>query len=163
MGLDVTAYEIVELVKADPTEEEREAMGEEDDIHALYPVAPFEKHSDGLPDGLYRISGKALSAFHRSYSGYNRWREGLAALIGTTPEDLWKADPPSGPFLELIHNSDCEGLIGPRTSAKLAKDFAEWMPRAAAHLPADPLWFEGYKEWAEMFALAAGRGAVKLH
>lgn len=162
MGLDVTAFEIVELVKADPTEEERDAADGDDCIRFLYPLAPFAKHCDGLPEGLYRVNGKVLSGFSRSYSGYNRWREGLAALIGTTPEDLWEADPPSGPFLELIHNADNEGFIGPTTSAKLAKDFADWMGKAEKHRPDDPRWLEGYRKLAGMFALAAGRGAVRL-
>lgn len=163
MGLDVTAYEIVELVKADPSEEERDAADDGEDIRFLYPLAPFAKHCDGLPEGLYRVSGKVLSGFSRSYSGYNRWREALAALIGTTPEDLWRSGAESGPFLELIHNADNEGFIGPVTSAKLAKDFAEWMPRAAEHKTEAWGWFDGYKQWAAMFALAAGRGVVKLH
>lgn len=30
------------------------------------------------------------------------------------------------PFLELIHFSDCEGIIGPKTSAKLYKDFEKY-------------------------------------
>ena len=162
MGLDVTAFEIVELVKANPTDEEREASEEDHAVRYLYTVRPFTKHADGLADGLYRVTGRIFHEFSRSYSGYNRWREGLAALIGTTPEDIWNSNPPSGPFLELIHNSDCEGLIGPTTSAKLAKDFADWMPKAEKHLQGDPRWLEGYRELATTFALASGRGAVRL-
>ena len=61
----------------------------------------------------------------------------------------------------MINFSDCEGVIGPKTSAKLAKDFAEFQAQADAH-PDD--WFRDlYTTWRRAFELASDDGAVGFH
>ena len=59
------------------------------------------------------------------------WNE-LATLAGYAgADDAWERT--DGPFWELINFSDCEGVIGPKTSAKLAGDFAAFQEKADAH------------------------------
>lgn len=176
MGLDITYYR--NLAKLDCV---FDADGEPidagtrqplEDAHRLYLNPDFPKQADGI-DGMY--SGEAVEGFRAgSYSGYNQWREQLAELAGYPATDhdsygrtrkrhdagAWAAE--SGPFHELIHFSDCEGTIGPETSAKLAKDFADFQQRADSF--GDDYWREKYAAWRKAFETAAREnGAVSFH
>lgn len=104
-----------------------------------------------------------------SYGGYGDWREELAIMAGwpllrsgdreAHAFSAWRAT--SGPFWELIHFADNEGVIGATTAAKLAKDFAEYQSKADAH-PDD--WFRDmYAKWRKAFEIAADGGAVDFH
>lgn len=179
MGLDITAYRKVRFV--------REARGDDDDddLNRLGPNSDFPAQADGLPDGFYECSGSrraAIAAVYEggppdpdrlkfragSYSGYSEWRSRLAKMAGYSADHggPWEV-PEAGPFVELVNFSDCEGTIGPRTSAKLAKDFADWQERAKAFAESqgvDGEWFMSlYAKWRQAFEMAAGEGAVDFH
>jgi len=183
MGLDISVYRKVTFVRdMDPDEDEGADWRSRGRL-ASHPHFPAQ--FDGMKDGLYELSGdceRASAAEWKggepdpdrmqfragSYSGYSQWRARLAQLAGYRAE--WRGDwnvPASGPFVELVNFSDCEGAIGPKTSAKLAKDFAEWQERAdayAATLGDDGAWFaELYRTWRRAFEMAAGTGAVDFH
>lgn len=159
MGLDVTAYGKVTLVEALPltehnahTEHPLDAQWE---THAYLYTVGFDR-ADGLVDGFY-LTERKLRVGHWTYSGYNRWRDELAALVGTTAAAVWK-DPKPGPFVELINFSDCDGFIGPKTCAKLARDFGAYHERVG-----DAGDFaEGYESFAGAFRHAADSGAVRF-
>lgn len=177
MGLDITAYS--RLAKVDAV---FDAGGEPIDPQTREPIAedyyrPRENahhdRADGIePRCVYRY-GKAIGHHAGSYGGYNRWREQLAELAGwpkTSYEQYgtqwpswaasaWNAE--SGPFWELINFSDCEGTIGPKHCAKLAKDFAGHQAKADAH--DDERFRKLYAEWRAAFELAADSGAVSFH
>ena len=86
--------------------------------------------------------------YDASYSAYNRWREALAKLAGYPYSDLEEFtghqigafDVECGPFHELVCFSDCEGTIGPKTSAKLYQDFCDFQDRA--NLSEDVAWIK---------------------
>lgn len=63
----------------------------------------------------------------------------------------------TGPFSELINFSDCEGVIGPKTAAKLARDFAAFEAQAEAW---GDDFYDQYLNWEEVFLMAADGGAV---
>lgn len=167
MGLDITAYKTVKFVR--PLKPGENSHAEWPRIERLYVNNHFVARADGLKDGLYEVSQEPDGQINfraGSYSGYNRWRATLAGLVGTTPEAEWEKETPSGPFHELINFADNEGIIGPVTSAKLAKDFAEWRERAEKYGRGidDGWWWENYQEWQRAFELAAsGGGVVKFH
>lgn len=161
MGLDITAYRGL-VPTSDP------------DAHYLSGnAAEFKARADGLEDGRYDAD-QCIGFAAGSYGGYNAWRDQLAQLAGyprvrhlagyKPPEDLYAAgawEATEGPFWELINFSDCEGFIGPKTSAKLARDFAEFQAKADAH---EDEWFRRkYAEWRKAFELAANDGAVDFH
>jgi len=161
MGLDITAYS-----KLQPTgDPEGEWLGGND--------SEFKSRADGLEAGRYDHD-KSIGFRAGSYSGYSEWRNELAKLAGypavrhesgyKPPEDLHSAgawERTEGPFWELIHFSDCEGVIGPKTSAKLAADFATFQEKADAH---PDQWFrDRYAKWREAFELASNDGAVAFH
>ena len=66
------------------------------------------------------------------------------------------------PFVELIDFSDCEGVIGPKVAAKLAKDFAdyEFMASAFAAESNDDFFLALYREWRRAFEWAADGGMI---
>lgn len=165
MGLDITAYEKVELVRpSEKYDEDRDTEDYEAGLRFLYVEPSFPKHADGMVNGYYVPTGKQLRFRAGSYSGYNHFRAKLCiAAIGVEPEVVWAdldayADKP---FFELVHFSDCEGIIGPTTSAKLAEDFKDISVRD--RLPEQGWWRESFDEWAKAFALAADTGVVEFH
>lgn len=174
MGLDITAYSGLEKLNAKLNENEEAidaATGAtiEGKWCSLRPNSDFLPRADGI-DGIYRF--KARFDFRAGvYSGYSAFRESLAKLAGypkavttyrgitETRHDEGAFAASGGPFWELIYFSDCEGVIGPTTSAKLARDFSEHQAKAGA----DEWFFERYRNWKEAFELAAKGGAVRFH
>lgn len=123
-------------------------------------------------DGLDRLNGckegyyKAKERFSfraGSYSGYNEWRSWLCrTFLGVSPDTVWNNEEKykDKPFFELINFSDCEGAIGPKTSAKLAKDFKE-NARALVKADIPGMWFVNqYSKWQHAFEMASDDGFV---
>jgi hypothetical protein len=158
MGLDISAYEKVTLVH--PTN----AYNEEYELpnhRFLYQSPGFIAQADGLVTGHYKVEGEEIHFRAGSYSGYNHWRNTLSLMLGKPAEEVWE-NPVPGP----IHFSDCEGIIGPKTSAKLAKDFAEWEEKAAIFFNAQPEYqypdwiISKYNDFHKAFVLASNGGVV---
>ncbi len=164
MGLDIMVYECVELVKEMTVEECNDSDWDETDgLTYLYHSWP--ERTDGMADGIYRFSGKVEGFRAGSYGGYNAWRNMLSRFgLGMSDEMVW-IQRAQGPFSELVNFADNEGFIGPKTSAKLAKDFRDHLSRArGAMVKADDgHWLDKYEEWMSAFELAAGTGVVKFH
>lgn len=178
MGLDITAHQNVTFVDCvfdaggdaiDPVS--REYL---DDVRLINVNRDFPSRSDELKDGACFTSDKAYGFRAGSYSGYNWWREELAKLAGYPLVEYhdgiragqmrhdagaWKST--GGPFWELILFSDCEGCVGPKTSDKLAKDFADFQERADKH--EDDRWRALYAEWRKAFEMASQNGLVDFH
>ena len=162
MGLDISAYSNVELKRdaSDPNYD-----GYDDGLHRLYINTETQLRHDGMTDGWYSAE-REFDFRAGSYSGYNEWRRELTRLVyRKEPKQIWE-NPHPGPFVELIDFSDCEGTIGPKTSAKLAKDFADWQDRAEGYAAKsnDGDWFiRCYNDWRKGFEMAAQNGFVSFH
>lgn len=168
MGLDISWYrDIREAPDGDPGSD-----------YAHYFMACVNSHyperAGQVKHGVVYTFAEKKSFRAGTYSGYNEWREELAKFAGYPavsdptrerhPEPrhdagAWAAD--GGPFWELIHFSDCEGIIGAPVAAKLAKDFADHAERAAAF--GDDWWRQLYALWRNAFEKAADNGAVDFH
>jgi hypothetical protein len=102
-----------------------------------------------------------------SYIGYNQWRDHLARMAhGMSAEQVWSGGVESEAFLELINFSDCEGLIGPQVSAKLAQDFEDHEAKAEAYaetIEDGDWWIDRYRQWWRAFQMASDNGAVQFH
>lgn len=161
MGLDISFHSKAKFLAAEEPED-----GELDyDAHA-YVNPDFSERADGLKGGFYKVEGEGGSFRAGSYSGYNRWRGALAQLVGVTDRGVFEGRHPNCPFHDLINFSDCEGAIGPKTSAKLAAEFESWRERAQkfAATTGDPEWFMRiYDDFAEAFKTAANDGFVSFH
>ena len=177
MGLDISYVSKINF------ERRREPDFEEMDQNGvfLYPNDSLLDQSEGIKGGEYVCEGIQGSFRAGSYSGYSSWRRTLAKMIGWEIEDLWqhvgtlvqrnenlndvlnesdelKVDIP---FVELLNFSDCEGFIGPKTSAKLYLDFLEWDEKAKVSDPFKGGYFyETYQEWTEAFKVASDGGCV---
>lgn len=158
MGLDVAYYSKVTFVRPfECSEDVRTAV----QLEALYTFLPNAGQTDGLQDGWYEVEGEG--GFRAgSYGGYNAWRAWLAGMFDMAPRLVWREpDRFKGrPFVELINFSDCEGFIGPKTSAKLAKDFREHLEivKGESDLRAATL----YERFMGAFETAARGGVVKF-
>lgn len=179
MGIDISAYKKATFVREDGDEQWPA-------VTYLYANPDFPGRADGMKDGLYDVGGHTkfgreedrgkdhqLHFRAGSYSGYCEWLRKLCWFAhGCDPSAIWKGRDMAWagkPFVELINFADNEGLIGPQTSAKLARDFQshgeaikEKVRRELWPLTAD--WFCGlYDTWQKAFELAAGEGCVHFH
>ena len=172
MGLDISYASKVDF------ENRRDPDDESEDILYLYPNDSLLDQSEGIQSGEYICEG--IQDYFRagSYSGYSSWRRTLANMIGWEIEDLWRNVETlvqrnenlndvlnendrfsvDIPFVELLHFSDCEGFIGPKTSAKLHADFLEWNEKAKA--VDQGYFYERYQEWTKAFEVASDGGCV---
>ena len=133
----------------------------------------FPTQADGLVDrGVYSYGSK-MNGWSGAYSAYSRWRETLAKFAGYTPVlhefipgckaserlsyQVGAFEDESGPFYELICFSDCDGVIGAKTSAKLAKDFALYEDKAKQ---VDEVFYSAYDKIRKCFEFASEDGVV---
>lgn len=172
MGLDITAYRGLRKIAV-------ENESEDDDVQ-LYINPEFRDQADGIDVESHYAAADSFGFHAGSYIWYGHWREMLAKLAQYEPANAGSANneddrrwieqlPHSmgawayddGPFVELICFSDCEGVIGPVTSAKLARDFAEFQPKADEH--PDEHFRRKYADWRKAFEMASDGGAVSFH
>ena len=153
MGLDISAYSRL----SDPR-----PLGEDDECGAnetrFYINDAFPGRAGDIKEKTAYQFGESFGFRAGSYSGYNAWRSMLARMVGDDGESE------TGPFVELINFSDCEGVIAGPAAVKLAKDFADHDDKAKNGLGDEHEWFYAkYKEWRKAFDLAADGGAVSFH
>jgi hypothetical protein len=159
MGLDITAYS--NLVRVRDQDDE----GDYDYPRETSLYAEGLPQEDGLTRAIYRVDGERYGFRAGSYSGYNRWREILSlAVLGVPPETVWDArdEYKDKPCFSLIAFSDCEGVIGPVTSAKLATEMTENRAKFVAYT-SDEYDLQRYDDWVKAFTLASANGAVSFH
>lgn len=168
MGLDITAYAKVTLVRAIEVkdynkDEEAQALVDSGDHRYFCQDSDDRPQSEGMPAGIYATSGTSFGFCAGSYGGYNHWRNQLAEMmLGAPARALRNADGADAgrPFVELICFSDCEGFIGPKTCAKLSADFANNQDKANK---GDEYFRAKYADWRKAFAIASEGGAVDFH
>lgn len=170
MGLDISIYKQIQFVASD----EDEGMTPEkmdnyyDRYIWIYCNESFPKQADGIRTGFY--TGEYVSDFRAgSYSGYNYFRNKLCKLaLDVDAEQVWNNlnDFADQPFVDLINFSDCEGAIGPVTSARLFKDFEKYLDKAKALKKEGPYdyFLDTYVSFMDAFRVAATEnGVVTFH
>lgn len=164
MGLNIIALR--KAVRQEIDTEDDEAMDDAYDqgLVNAWVNESFVDRADGFTDGFY-ASDETMGFRAGPYCSYNRWREWLSeTMLGQAPEKVWDSAAllTSGtPFVELVRFSDNEGIIGPRTSAKLAKDFE--VNKLAAHKTGETYFIEIYENFREAFEMASDDGLVQFH
>lgn len=154
MGLDISYYSKIERI-GDADGETEYADGNA----PIYVNPDFPAQADGLTGGAYTCvdSGGFRAG---SYGGYNAWRRWLAEQAGYVDNDAFEGKLPSDtPFLPLVNFSDCEGVIGAKTSKRLAADFAAYADKVAG----DEYHIGKFHEWKRAFEVASDGGAVVFH
>lgn len=178
MGLDIVAYSKLKKVEVE-LDEDGHPVDEDawDSYNRVYATGGRNQHDDLVDRGFYDCEGEEYSFRAGGYGGYNAWRDTLAKLAGypLTPYETrysgseashaaacWDGET-QGPFAEMIDFSDCEGCIGPKTSAKLFKDFVEFEDRAKTFVTDDEGWFfKKYLEWKRAYEVASDGGMVRF-
>lgn len=164
MGLDINAYSQLKKV---------------DSVFDSYgkPINPVTRQSLGsnyvqfwvnfeFPGRNNDIEDRAVYAFKGkyrfragSYGSYNQWRATLASMAGYKPVEAWDGQCEEKAFVELVNFSDCEGVIGAKTSKKLAQDFAAHDDQAKLE---NEYFYQTYCNFRKAFDMAANGGAVKF-
>lgn len=179
MGLDISSFRAVVRLDNPTLNEDEEPIDPETgdwmkNAVRVYENTDFPGRASPLLDGHYTFA-EAGGGPSMAYGYYNRWREELARMAGYEAKSVtlfgvaevkhaagaWAAT--GGPFWELINFSDCEGVIGPNASAKLAKDFADFSERALAFQSKVHRFYEIYLEFREVFEFAKDGGFVDFH
>lgn len=172
MGLAIRYHS--NLVKARGNEAFDETGEIKDGWVQIWVNTDFPGREDRLEDRRCYSAESSEYFYAAGYAHYGSWREMLAKLAGYPAVDFdkfgdgrlekrhaagaWGAG--SGPFWELIQFSDCEGIIGPETSKKLADDFARFQERADQ---IGDVWFLGlYAKFRKAFETASENGAVEF-
>jgi hypothetical protein len=177
MGLDITAYSKLKLLDTkrlkDGTVVDAQTGAEVEDYCYVYKPEGFKDRAASLQDEGHYGYDQTLCFSAGSYSGYNEWRNELAALAGYAPiqvtnergmlelrydESVWELS--EGPFWELINYSDCQGTLDSVEAAKLVKDFKAFLPQAEAK---DRHFYDKYVRWLNAFEFASDDGAVRFH
>lgn len=162
MGLDISAFGKLRKLPKSEAKKHREAECWQDH-YTMCVLEDFKEAADDIKDGEVYQYEEEYGFRAGSYGGYNEWRNSLALLAGYArgAESAWAGEV--GPFYELINFSDCEGTIGPVTSAKLAREFEQFTEAAKKKWGPKSWEFEVFLEWRRAFELAAGDGAVCFH
>jgi hypothetical protein len=184
MGLDVRAFnKIVRTDLSTRDEEDSETYFDDDNYVAFYLNPHFPNAAIGINPDYFYMFEKSIHLNCGSYGTYNRWRNGLAQMVGypLTEYDTgfnsiassyaaacWEGA--TGPFSELINFSDCEGTLDETVCKKLAKDFADYQEKANTFNSNDlfvrtgdrAYWLEKYNKWRELFELASDAGAIRF-
>lgn len=149
MGLDIHYYE--SLTRLRDLDADGEYDWENGEV-ALIANHAFLLHADGMQDGIYRTVVTPGHFQAASYGGYNKWRAWLASV------------EPGRAFAPLVHFSDCDGFIGPRTSGILADAFEAHREHAREYASrAEVLgdfYFRLYEQFAHAFRVASRGGVV---
>lgn len=168
MGLDIAAHSRLRRVQ-EATEEDIEAeLGYEHGWMHPYVNPDFPGRADGIEGGWFYQPAKTHRFRAGSYGGYNEWRRRLAEMVYINDlSGFWANYDASKPFAELLHFSDCEGVIGPVASVRISASFEEFANRAFVFAGSlgdgDGKWFlDRYEDWRKAFALAADGGCVEF-
>lgn len=168
MGLSITVLKNpVQTRKGFPKSDE------DFDGQYVYPNRDFTSVADGIEPGIY--DGETHRFHPGPYSSYNHFRNLLSQVgMGDVDSVIWENPGAysNRPFFEQVNFSDCEGVIGPRTSKKLAKDyednrekfvkFVQW--KYAHDIGERDYLIDRYDRWAEGFKIAAeNNGMVLFH
>lgn len=158
MGLDITAYRKLKVVKNPVLDKDGDLVNWETEWQPGGSMEWSEKHFPGRGQGIEPqavYTWKDSFGFRASsYSGYNWWRSKLEEFAGENQ------------FQELINFADNEGVIGPVVSKKLYKDFTENYERAVEFdktLGEGKRWINQYENWKKAFEMAADNGAIDFH
>lgn len=165
MGLDITYYANLKERPDLQFDDSGDVPDYETQVN-FHHNTDFPGRAEGVKEGVIYEYSESDGFRAGSYGGYNHWRDWLAKVAGyKSAEECWNSDG-KGPLYEFIHFSDCEGVIGPVVSAKLAKELAALKNKAeeaAKDTQPSGYYMEKFNDWLKAFETAAQGGAVDFH
>lgn len=177
MGLDIYAYGKTVcisngLINGEPINPQTGEVWEDyEDGVIPYANSHYKKQAQGIKSHEYYTYEESLQFWSTGYGFYSSWREELAKLAGyePLPFEQIKGNPSSsimsytegaiskksGPFIDLIDFSDCEGSIDSQTCKVLLEDFKKFQNKALLKEE----WFKiGYNKWINGLNMAVNEG-----
>lgn len=177
MGLDIYAYGRTlcisnGVIHGEPINPKTGEIWDDYDEGAIpYANRHYKKQAKGIRSHEYYTYKEMSHFWSTGYGFYNSWREELAKLAEyePLPFEQIKGNPnsriisytegaifkKSGPFIDLIDFSDCEGSIDTQTCRVLLDDFKNFENKAL--LKED--WFKtGYNNWIDGLNIAVNEG-----
>ncbi len=164
MGLDITAYKNIKLLKVSKDIEKGQPAGYDRLIY-LSPAEQFPTE-EGIKHGWYTFDEE----YHfraGPCSSYSFWRKELGNFVGypNLKETIWKKpkEHKDVPFKEILWFSDCEGIMNSQVCTDLYKDFADHFEAAQNHDHNPPQyyhWAQLYNEFKKAFELAKENGVL---
>ncbi len=145
MGLDITAYRDIFKINEGK-------VIDKDDGFFVYINNNFDAHDD-LTTGRYDSIEDCFS-FGVGYNWYDQFRTQLSLLTGVKRGRMKKGDK----LFELIFFSDCEGVIGAKTSQKIYDDLVSIKDKATDTL--HPNYLSFFRNLLIAFELARHDGCV---
>lgn len=121
-----------------------------------------------LTGGCFALTGQTEThGASRSYSGYNRWRKGLADQFNPYRDNGESPPSPEEPFYELIWFADNEGTICQLAAISLLANFRNYEAEyVAAHSTGDhfaEMDIQYYRDFLRCCELAADGGLIDFH
>ena len=121
----------------------------------------FPDRADYWPSGFFRSTGETLIKDMGTPVDYLGFKQMLAEKFGGRPLQAIFDEPQPGPFFELLYFSEAGAhyMIGPKTSEKLTRDFADNKNLAEQ---VGGTFYARYSALHQCFELAARSGAVRF-
>lgn len=136
MGLCIKAYSRAQLVSPWPQDGDYDDSVHVESSPSL--LRDFPERADGLQSGLYTAQEAAFT-LSIGYGGWSQWRALAAAvMLGKSVglSDGWALkSAEEGPLGHLLCFTDSEGILGPATCARLAREAAEVRERFQSACP----------------------------
>ena len=175
MGLDISVFKDVKFIEGGElidTQDEYSVVDingvkyEEEQFYHIYLNTHFPIQSEGFSEFILLDENDKWRDYGfraGSYGGYNQWRRNLAKIAGYQEDGMecdeaaWQCE--FGPFIELIHFSDCEGAINSKISKKLLADFELYEEQAKKE---DEWFYKIYQNFKEAFEIAGNKNGVVI-
>lgn len=168
MGLDISYYRSWKPYEGeikDWDHAEEITMSQNIDLTHIWNNEEFKGRAPDMPEWVVAGEGGHFRA--GSYGGYNQFRDHLCrALHGFPVTDLWKKpdeEMKEYAMWELLHFSDCEGVLDGACCARLHEQLEENWDKIVAFFGDDSWDLEKLGYWREAFEAAAGEGFVRFH
>lgn len=163
MGLEIKAFSGLRPAAKPMLDEEGYVLDSDKQWRPKHSMEVSERDFPGRGKGIdanttYEWQQKELFLIG-PYSMYSEWRDNLEKFVQ-------RLNLGRSPFHELIHFSDCEGVIGPVASKRLRDDFVSLKEIAQSfgeyELDDNGKWYNMYETWLKIFTIAADNGAVSF-
>lgn len=165
--MKITAFQSLQPLFTEDDEKLQELRNEmfvvgDPKLVALSKHPVFPDRADYWPTGFFRSTGEVMTKDLGPAADYAAFKDALATkFAGRSTGEIF-ADPQPAPFFELIYFQEAGAhyMIGPKTSEKLARDFADHNNQAEQ---IGGPFYARYAAFKQAFEMASRSGAVKFH
>jgi len=167
MGVQVTGFQSLQVLFVETDEQLEELRREmfvvkDPNLIALSKHPVFPERADYFPSGFFRSTGETHKCDAWGTADYAGFKKILAEKFYGRPLPAIFEEPLPGPFFELLYfqENGQHYMMGPKTSEKLARDFADSRSQAEGLGGA---FFNMYAHLQKACELSSRSGAVRFN